>query len=389
MIGDRIRQLRLARGLSLEGLAIETGNIVTKQAISKYEKGRSVPSNTVLLRLAQAFGVKAAFLLSEPDIEVEFVAYRKTSKLTKKEQQRIQSIVQGELEDRVALANLLETDAADDVPVMKHTVRQVADAERASDQLRKEWDLGMDPIPSVCDALEEHHIHVLQLDTERAFDGISAIAKDGQEIKAAAVVTRKGLPGERQRLSLAHELGHIVLRIQGNANPEKCAFRFGAAFLAPKASVLKEVGSSRSHIQSQELLLLKKRFGMSIQAILYRLSDLKVIKPSYYRQWCIDINRLGWRDQEPFELPPESPTWLRQNALRVFSEGAISIKDAGRLLGESLGVEPTALLHRSELAKLPNNKRRSLLALQADQMIDHYKAERRSQLQEGDFTEYS
>src|SRR5450756_1113927 len=81
MISQRLRQLRLARGLSLEALAAAIGGAVTKQALSKYEQGTARPSPVVLNRLAEALGVKAAYLLSEPDIEVQFIAYRKGSAL--------------------------------------------------------------------------------------------------------------------------------------------------------------------------------------------------------------------------------------------------------------------------------------------------------------------
>ena len=68
LIGRRLRQLRLARNLSMEALAAEMGGIVTKQAISKYENDRAQPSPTVLTKLASVLGVKATFLFHEPTI---------------------------------------------------------------------------------------------------------------------------------------------------------------------------------------------------------------------------------------------------------------------------------------------------------------------------------
>ena len=47
---NRIKQLRLARGLSLDGLAQAMGGLVTKQSLSKYEKGLTKPSITVANR---------------------------------------------------------------------------------------------------------------------------------------------------------------------------------------------------------------------------------------------------------------------------------------------------------------------------------------------------
>lgn len=80
---QRLKQLRLARGLSLEDLAAAMGGIVTKQALSKYELGLSKPSPLVLNRLAGALGAKAAYLWSDPSITCKFIAYRKGTGLGK------------------------------------------------------------------------------------------------------------------------------------------------------------------------------------------------------------------------------------------------------------------------------------------------------------------
>ena len=94
MISQRLRRLRLARGLTLEALAAKMGGIVTKQALSQYERGKTRPSPLVLARLAEALDVKAAYLSSEPTISVRFIAYRKRSRLPKREQARVESIVE-------------------------------------------------------------------------------------------------------------------------------------------------------------------------------------------------------------------------------------------------------------------------------------------------------
>lgn len=390
MIGQRIRQLRLARGLSLEVLAAEMGGLVTKQALSKYEHDKSQPSRDVLNKLASALQVKAVQLWREPDLDVTFVAYRKKSRFPKREQEKIESLVQQSLEERIQLQELIQQHPDTDLPIQKLTVKQEEEAEKAADDLRKLWNLGQDPIASVVNVLEDHFIHVFEIDASEKFDGISAFARDGKEVKAAAVVTRKGVPGERQRLNLTHELGHLVLKISEKVDEEKAAFRFGAAFLAPSETVFREVGNHRSFIQTEELLLLKQRFGLSIQALLYRLRDLDVITESYYKQWCIHINRLRWRKQEPFEMPPEKPHWMRQSVLRAFSEDAITQEEAERMLGEDLEMEqPLSLIERRAFMNLPLEERRRILAEQAKKMVSHYAQDSEwKDFQGGDIIEY-
>ncbi len=89
MNAERLRQLRLAKGLSLEELAACMGGMITKQSLSKYELGKAQPSPSVLVRLAEALGVRAAYLAGEPELRVEYVAYRKSSALPKGKQLQV------------------------------------------------------------------------------------------------------------------------------------------------------------------------------------------------------------------------------------------------------------------------------------------------------------
>lgn len=144
------------------------------------------------------------------------------------------------------------------MPLGRYEVASLDDVEQAAEELRDEWRLGRDPIARVVD--------VLDADGPEAFDGLSAVARSGGQPVAAAVA-RSGVPGERQRLRLGHELAHLVLRAQDGVDEEKAAYRFGAALLAPREALLAEVGSSRREIRPDELLMLKRRFGMSLAAL--------------------------------------------------------------------------------------------------------------------------
>jgi transcriptional regulator with XRE-family HTH domain len=391
VINQRLKQLRLARGLSLDALAAEMGGIVTKQALSKYEQGKAQPSPVVLNKLAAALGVKAAHLWSEPLIRVKFIAYRKGSGLLKREQEKVESFVKQELEERIRLQELIHQSDNSDLPIQTLRVRTIEDAESAAKTIRKKWNLGQDPIASITGVLEDHLIHVLEIDADERFDGISAVAYDEEDhVKAAAVITRRKVAGERQRLNITHELGHLVLDISEDIDEEKAAFRFGTAFLAPAEVVFREVGPKRAFIQTEELLLLKRRFGMSIKALLYRLRNLDIITESYYSQWCMDINRLGWKKQEPLDLPPEQPQWLRQNVLRALGEGFMTRGEAETMLGETMEVkQPFTLRQRRAFMKLPLEERRRILAEQAEKVAAYYKQDLEwKELQGGDIIEY-
>ncbi|MBX3325188.1 MAG: ImmA/IrrE family metallo-endopeptidase [Nitrospira sp.] len=381
----------MSRGLSLDALVASMGHVVTKQALSKYECAKASPSPIVLNKLADTFKVKAAYFLKEPQVSVKFIGYRRASTLRKKDQARIESLVTEVLENRVSLQAITGWPNGDRLPIHAHRISKIEDTERAAEELRANWKLGQDPISSMVGVLEDHHIHVIELDAIDKFDGICAVAVDeATQTQAAGLVTSRGVSGERQRLSLAHELGHLVLKIGHNLDEERAAFRFGAAFLAPAQVVYREIGTKRDTILREELLLFKRRFGMSVQALVRRLFDLDVISEGYYRQWMMLINRLKWKRKEPGELEPERSQWLRQTALRAYAEGLIGREEVERLLGESFDTkEPLSLIERRAFMKLPLEERRRILSEQAEKLKSHYSEDAASgELQSGDFVEY-
>jgi len=374
MNAARLKTFRTARGLTLDELSAAMGGLVTKQALSKYERGASAPTPRVLVALAKALRVKAIDLAVQPAADVRVIAFRKRSSFPKGTQHALESQVTLQLERRVRLQELFGQRCAGDVLLGAYEVSDLDDVEIAAEGLRDQWGLGGDPLGQLVDVLEEHCFHVVGVDASERFDGMSAVAEVAGDPVAVAVVTRNGVCRERQRLSLGHELGHLVLAPTGGLDEEKAAYRFGAAFLAPLETLLREVGRRRTEVTSEELFILKQRFGMTAAALLHRLRDLGVISERYSQEWRRYMGSMGWKKQEPRESPPEEPLWLTQSTLRAFSEGLITQADAEALLERPL--ETTgAPSRRRALAALPRDKRAGVLAKQAAAAADLYAAE--------------
>lgn len=389
MLGQRIKQFRLAKNYSLDELVAATGGIVSKVALSKYERGIIKPSNKVLTAIAKALNVKTINLAVQPIVKVEFVAYRKGSGLSKKEQSNVEYLVRAKLEDRVKIQDLLFASSKPNLPVKNFKVKSIEDVESFSVDLRSKWKLGLDPIGNLTELLENNFVHVMFIDNEKSFDGISALAyANDTQLKAAAVVSKNHIPGERQRLNLAHELGHIVLDIAHNLDEEKVAFRFGGAFLAPKESVLKAVGSRREHFQPRELFILKKIFGISIQALLFRLKDLDIISQTSFSNWYRIINKNNWKKNEPMPMKEETSHWFEKNVLHAFSEGLISSDEAAHLLGEDIDSQELSLIKKKEFLKLSQSDRGKILSEQAEKFIQHYSTDNDWKEFGGDIVEY-
>jgi len=222
--------------------------------------------------------------------------------------------------------------------------------------------------------LEDQFIHVFTIESSsEKFDGISAKAtNDSGEVIAAAVVSRDGVAGERQRFSLMHEVGHLVLDVADDLDEEKAAHRFAGAFLAPAEQLRKEIGEHRTTVQLKELFMLKRRFGVSAQALAFRMRDLGIINDSSYKWLCIQFNHNRMRRNEPDPLPQEEPQWMKRTVLRAFSEGLITADEANRLTGESYEAVHKDIIDRRAFMKLSTEERSKVLRDQAEHLKEHY-----------------
>lgn len=349
------------------------GGLVTKASISKYETGKATPSPLVVNKLARSLGVKSVQLWGEPKINVEFIAYRKSSGLSKREQIKTENLVRQALEDRVYLQSTVYAGQTFDCPVLQFPVKKLEDAEKAANTLREQWRLGLDAIGNLVSVIEDHCVHVIEINAHDKFDGISAYAREDKQIVAAAVVSRKGVAGERQRLNIAHELGHTVLKIANNVDEESAAFRFGGAFLAPAELIKREVGERRTNVRLEELLILKGKFGMSIQAILRRFLDLEIISKNYYQAWCVRINKEGMRKNEPYPLVPETPKWLDRTVYRGLAEHLFTREEAARYMGKDIENDDSLeLIKRRAFLNLPLEEKRKVMRSQAESLSKEY-----------------
>jgi hypothetical protein len=180
-----------------------------------------------LNRLADALNVKAMQLWSEPQLFVRFIAYRKRSTLPKKSRTAIQALVEEKLEERTLLQDFRFSSVHLMYQSSGFAVASEDDAEAVAGKVRDLWKLGVDPIANLTAVLEDHLVHVIEVDVPEKFDGISAVGEnEAGKRMAAAVVSRSNCPGDRQRLSPAHELALLVMKPARNVDEEKAAFRF-------------------------------------------------------------------------------------------------------------------------------------------------------------------
>jgi len=329
MLGERLKMARRMARLSQRSLADLAG--VSAMAISKYERGLDTPGSAVLIRLAQGLGVKTEFFLRPVTVTLTAPVFRRRASLPRKQEAAILGETQEWLERYLEVESLLGEHPRFDLPDdLECRVSSLEEVERVADEVRATWDLGQDAIENVTEVLEDHGVKVVRLQAHDAFDALTVWAND--EVPVIAV--KSDLPGDRQRFNLAHELGHLVLEAGGDVDAEKAALRFAGAFLVPAATARSELGVRRQSLHPYELHLLKHKYGLSMQAWIYRARDLGILSESAANELWREFSRQGWRKQEPGDqIPPEEPARLKRLVLRALAEGVISESRAAELLG--------------------------------------------------------
>ncbi len=343
MIGSRLKRARDALGFSLRDLEAAIQGQVTAQAIGKYERGEMMPGSTVLLALARALNVSPEYLLSERQIDLIGVDFRKAPHAAAREERAVESAVLDQIERYLEVEALLPgiDDAWDAPKGAAFAIHRVEDAENAAAALRRLWSLGIDPIPSMAELLEDKGVKVIALDLPENVSGSKALVRCPGLDDVPVIVVNQKHNGERQRFTLAHEIAHLVLRFTGlsEIEQEKAADRFAGAFLMASEMMIRHLGEHRTSIALGELAELKKLFKVSIASLAVRCSQLGLLsKAAYGRLWS-QIRNLGWNgpaSSEPYAFDSEVPQRMERMCMRAVSEGAISEAKAAELLGMSV-----------------------------------------------------
>jgi Zn-dependent peptidase ImmA (M78 family)/DNA-binding XRE family transcriptional regulator len=341
MIGSRIKQAREAAGLSQRDLAAACG--LSAMAISKYERGELIPPSKVLGALAEALEVRVEYFFRSRSVELEKLEFRKHARLPAKQEQRVLADARDQIERWLELEDLLPNQWAQPFSVpagVPKKIRSGGDIERAALAVREAWGLGVEPIVDLIEVLEDQGLKVLLSEYAKAakFDGLAAEANGHTVILVGA-----DQPGDRQRFTMAHELGHLVLEdrldpaaFEGEEDEEKACHRFAGAFLAPAEQAVAALGKRRSRVELPELYLLKHQWGLSMAAWTFRARDLEIINKSTMGKLWVVLRARNWHETEPGDpYPKEQALRFQRLVFRALAEELIGESKAAELLGIS------------------------------------------------------
>lgn len=330
VFGKRLRSARVRATLSQSKLIEKMGGVVSKNAISKYERGEMLADSMVLLALSKALGVKPDYFFRPFTIEIRKIEFRKKNSLSVKETEAIKQKATDRVERYIEIEEFLNIKAEFVNPLEGILIEKAVDVEQAVEKLLSVWELGFNALPNAIDMLENKEVKVIEVDAPDGFDGFSGWADD----KIPVIVINRNYTIERKRLTALHELGHLLLGFNPKLSQkeiERFCFRFAGAMLIPERTFKKEIGAHRSHFSISELIAIKENYGISIQAIMARARDLNVItQPQYetFRKW---INKNKTEDGLGTYCGQEQSFRFKQLVHRAAAEEIISLSKAANL----------------------------------------------------------
>ena len=137
------------------------------------------------------------------------------------------------------------------------------------------------------------------------------------------------VPGDRFRLTLAHELAHLIRHIRRSDSTESEANQMANALLFPAADF---EAAMPERPQLKDFVRLKTAWGISVAALVYRSHDTGIIDDQRYRALQIQMSK--WNRHEPAHFDPVHGT--------LFAK-LVEVNGGVTAVAQAIGVNPSHL----------------------------------------------
>lgn len=317
--------VREAKGWSQRQLADAAG--VSQGFVSKVESGLLELRGEQLEKITTALGCPPELLFDDTPLrglEVTCLHHRRrSSQLNATTVKQIEALTHL---TRVSVEGLLHgIELVPEGQLIAIDIDEVADPAEIARRLRAAWRVPSGPIANLTELIEAAGVVIVQRQLGTGSqDAVSSWPHE--QDRAPMMVINAGLPADRYRFTLAHELGHLVMHRLPSESQEKEANLFAAEFLAPA----RDIGASLTGLTTRDLstfLALKQHWGISIAALMQRALDLDKITDRQFREMRVQLGRLGWRDFEPGSVPSEAPATLERVISTHRTDHGYSVKE--------------------------------------------------------------
>ncbi len=297
---------REARGLSQLELAEKLG--LSPSHMSRIEQDFTELGEHHLKALSTILNYPEEFFYQDGENLPPALALRKRNKVAQKVLLPIEAQVNIY---RLNIETLLEAINYSEVNLPVLDIEKLGSPSEAARKLRKLWKIEKGVINNLTQILEDNGLFLINFDfnTDRV-DGMSILA----DSKFPIIFSNKRSLGDRQRFTLAYELGHLVMHLYTNPSFTRDisheANEFAAEFLMPEKDIRADF---KDGVTLNILADLKRKWKLSMQALLFRSNDIDVITDNQKRYLVNQFNSMNIRRREPAELdiPRENPMKVR------------------------------------------------------------------------------
>lgn len=316
---DMIVLARESRGLSQRDLADRLG--ISPALLCQLEQSNRSLSDDLIEKLEKELKYPQRFFGQEGEAYLtSTINFRKRLKVPRNLISSIEANIQVY---RLNIELLLEKVKVPKPEIPHFDLEKLGSVQEAAKKLRKLWNVPAGAIENMTALLESKGIITIAFDfgTERV-DSRVVLTRNGFPV----IVYNKSLLGDRQRFTLAFELGHFVLHSSltdfGDRDIDHEANLFAAEFLMPAHDIKNDF---KDGLTIQKLADLKKKWKVSMMALVYRAHDMEDITYNQRTYLITQFNEMKIRRREPPELDIkiEKPKLLRdlltkyRNALKV------------------------------------------------------------------------
>ena len=354
---DLCERLRLAREEVGITQAKAAGAInVARTTLLAIEKGQRRIRPEELQALAWLYRTSVNTLLRRESEYVDLVPrFRRLTTSSREATEASARLLAHLVQAEVELENLLGISRTRNYPpertIMPGDVQ--TQAENDATELRHWLGLGLAPVRDVVSLLELDigvRVYVRPLDP-----GISGLFAYDDAIGACMLLNANHTRARRAQ-SAGHELGHFLATrgkaevyhsdLDDTSREERYANAFARAFLTPARTVMqrfREYTAGAAHLTRRHVILLSHVFGVSREAMVRRLEELRLTKPGTW-DWFHDnggITNAQTRQvlgdlasNDPDSIASERPTTLRLDLLaaEAWRQDLLSEGQLARLL---------------------------------------------------------
>jgi len=323
----RLRIAREYNGLKRADLAERLG--VSPSAITQLELGQTRPTSAHLAALAISLRFPADFFLNDgrrSEVQTDRDAFFRSLRSTKqieRDRASAKAFLISELFEAIQrIARLPNVNIPTDLHISLNVKR--SDIEARAVELRRRWNIPKGPIPHMIRLLELNGVVV----SHCIFD-CREMSSFSLWLKSRPVVVLKEERDDLARLrsDAAHELGHLLLHERPESASqviEEQAQSFAASFLTPEDQIAPLLPKS---FDINRFIELKRTWGVSISALLYRAHELGCMSNSTYRRAMMMMSKNRWRINEPFPLKGREDPQLLDRSLEAVQRGGTQLTE--------------------------------------------------------------